>query len=323
MNAKSFVKYFIALNVAIAIILQAMLWVVPEMYYMDDEYPMYRQQRDFLNTDTHYHDVMFLGDSRMKAAAIPAQISSDAYNLALGGAGTVEMYYGLIYYLEKHPAPNTVIISFAPNHYEGHGEFSFRTLYFHLLRPEDERSILSKMAELDKGNKEQEKIVKKGALPYDLRLLSEYSWSVYGTEFRRKGTNQKIYDETKSHNGQYYFGRASSAPKPNQEAKRKEFKLLHSFDYYLRELIMLCEENNIKVIIEQLPMNPASSEAIKKSGYLAAYQAYLKALSADFPDITIVYDIPEYPPDCFGDASHLNERGAKKYSAYLKEQYIK
>lgn len=323
MTKKNFAKYFILATLGLALFFQTLLWVMPEMSYMDDEYALYIQQRDFIRNDQHPYKIIFMGDSRMKAGALPDQISEEAYNFALGGANTYEMYYSLVYYLEKHPAPKTLVLGFSPVHYESHGEFSARTLYFHFLRREDERTILSKIAELDKNNQEQKKIAKKGAWPYDLRLLSEYCWTIYGSEFKRNDLNQKIYKEPAGSKGHFYFGRAKANNNLYLDGKNRDFHILPSFDYYMREILKLCREQHIEVAIEQFPMNPASFNGINGTKYQKGHQKYLKALAKDFPEVTMVYSNPQYDADCFGDTTHLNEKGAKKYSAYLKERYVK
>ena len=62
------------------------------MWYMDGEYAMYKQQKDYITGNGEYNRVLIMGDSRTKAGFIPDELSNDCYNLALGGTTPIEGY---------------------------------------------------------------------------------------------------------------------------------------------------------------------------------------------------------------------------------------
>ena len=75
------------------------------MAYMDVEYAMYKQQKDYISKNHDTNRVLILGDSRAKASFMPDVLGEDVYNISLGGISPVESYYMLKEYLENHAGP--------------------------------------------------------------------------------------------------------------------------------------------------------------------------------------------------------------------------
>ena len=133
MNERKFCIGFISLFFLLAVVIYAAIWLMPEMRYMDGEYPYWMQQRDYARTDSDQKEILLLGDSTMKADVRAEKFHPAAYNLALGGGTSIEMYYTLEDYLNHHPAPKMVILAFMPLHYRTEGAYWFRDTYFHYL----------------------------------------------------------------------------------------------------------------------------------------------------------------------------------------------
>ena len=66
------------------------------MWYMDGEYAMYKQQKDYITGNGEYNRVLIMGDSRTKAGFIPDELSNDCYNLALGGIQRRTIFIGQV-----------------------------------------------------------------------------------------------------------------------------------------------------------------------------------------------------------------------------------
>ncbi|MBL7940489.1 MAG: hypothetical protein JNL43_14100 [Flavobacteriales bacterium] len=81
---------------------------------------------------------------------------------------------------------------------------------------------------------------------------------------------------------------------------------------YLIELVSLCKREGITCILVNTPVHPV----IKAEADTAAYYAFRREHMADVP----LWDHSDwtFPDSCFGDATHLNHKGAKLYSEYLK-----
>ena len=116
--------------------------VVLPFGYMDEEYPSWKYTKDIENGREKLSEqgtldaiTLILGDSRAMADFIPEEMDKGVYNLAVGGATGVEMYYTLKHYIENESVPENVIIMFAPFHYTYMDNFWTRTVYFHHLAP--------------------------------------------------------------------------------------------------------------------------------------------------------------------------------------------
>jgi hypothetical protein len=82
----------------------------------------------------------------------------------------------------------------------------------------------------------------------------------------------------------------------------------------------LCEEQGIRVVVEQLPMNETSRRILTKD-FKEHFREYMLTLSQDNPNVQIFGDFYEYPNSYFGDADHLNQEGASAFSAFMKTRY--
>ena len=85
-------------------------------------------------------NTLVIGDSRMKAAYIPAD--KNALNLSLGGGSPIEGYYTLKGYLQHHDAPKHLILSYAPFHLMHTDSFWERTIKYRYLSLQDEQEVL-------------------------------------------------------------------------------------------------------------------------------------------------------------------------------------
>ena len=86
---------------------------------------------------------------------------------------------------------------------------------------------------------------------------------------------------------------------------------------YLSKLIKLCTENNIKPYLVRCPLHEKCSEYSSKYKNEPIFQ---RILSTRFADVEFL-DFSKYPlhNSEFGDFSHLNYRGAKKFSIWFNQ----
>ena len=102
-----------------------------------------------------------------------------------------------------------------------------------------------------------------------------------------------------------------------EEAKENNFRVQQVLDYYLRETILMCNNNNIPVHIIQLPMGEHGVELLKSTGYMQQYENYMQALADDY-GISVEIHIPVYPDELFADNSHLNKQGQSKFTSNFR-----
>ena len=322
MNSNRYAKSVVALFLLIATVALGRFVLLSRVQYsyMDGEFPWWMQQKDYVHTKSDKQEIIFLGDSRMKAGIIPDEICENAYNLAVGGGTTVEMYYSLHDYLKFHPKPEMVVMGFAIVHYVGEGCFTSRDLYFHFLplKNQLEAQYIGYKKSGWQFPKFKEKVI--DTLKYSLFFPQKYSAACINSKFGRGEWNRSEFERNAQNKGHMYFGRNESDAGLNAEANSLMFSVNPRIGYYLHRIIALCKNNEIPLFIEQLPMNTPSWNKINESGYYLQFQAYFDSLSTEH-GIPIELTIPCYEPECFGDSSHLNARGAKRFSAEIKAKY--
>lgn len=297
------------------------------MYYMDDEYAMYRQQREYCNTPVEKgeadNEIIILGDSRAKAGFVPEMLSDRAYNLALGGATPIEGYYSLKEYLENHEAPETVILAYAPMHYMDVDTLWTRTVYFHNIDREDFFEILETAKHYEKTEKI---LIDNYQLEYGMYacyLPNKYATALKnsGFVFRHKKTVEK-YEDMKKNKGHTFYGTAEYSSGVNGEAHEADFVPSDIIDAYLRKMIELCQRNGSHVILEQLPMNE-TSYGILQPAFKEHYKEYLLGLAEDYPRMQVEIKPYCYNNEYFGDADHLNAKGCEVFSRYIAGEVLK
>ena len=321
MNQTRFARFFIFLFLLIAVTAVfrwILLWRV-QYSYMDDEFPWWMQQKDYVHTKGDKSEVLLLGDSRMKAGIIPSQLCENAYNLAVGGGTSVEMYYSLKAYLKNHPKPEKVIVAFGGFHYQREDCFKTRTLYFHFLPLKEEleaQFISFKLKQTDFPRFRAEII---DTLKYELLFPQKYSGACINSKFQREEYSKSLYQNNVNSKGQMFFGTAESAPL-NTEANSPQFLPSPRINFYVHKIISLCNEDKIPLFITQLPMNE-NWEKVRETKWYKDFEKYFSDLEAK-TGIPVETEIPCYEPECFGDSSHVNLRGAERFTAEIKAKYF-
>ncbi len=295
--------------------------------YMDQEYPSWRYTKDFVRGKIDKEgqdDILILGDSRAMADLVPEYMGDNVYNLAVGGATAIEMYYALKHRIEEAGAPQSVIIVFAPFHYSYIDNFWTRSIYFHDL------SFPEALKVYCEGRKYGSASVCDGehgafdVVSMYLDLPGSYMPALINSRFfGRYGANIESYDKICSERGHGLFGTDDGSSDLNYESNYTELNTEEDFmllDIYLKRLLGLCEEYGIRTVVSQPPMNRASFDRLNDD-YISQYADYLKSIEGSYPDVTIDTEILCYPNEFFGDSSHLNEKGAKRFTEEFMARY--
>lgn len=321
MNSVKYSRSFIFIYCLIIVtaIFRFFLLSKNQFSFMDEEFPYWIEQKDKCIQKSDKKEILFMGDSRMKAAVIPSLVSENAYNLAVGGSTAIESYYSLKRYLKNHPAPKMIITSFAGADLAGEGCFTNRDLYFHFLSLKDYLEIQYKGYKYYGWTYSQLKDKVIDTLKFSLFFPEKYSAACINSKFQRKEYNVTEYEKNKENKGYMYFGWMEYNNDLNGDAEITYLPDLRT-DYYLHKFILLCKENDIPLYIEQAPMNPASYNKLFETGYYEKLFKYLNNLEIE-TKIVINKTIPCYEPEFFGDYSHLNAKGAERYSKEIKQKY--
>ena len=289
--------------------------------YLDGEYAMYHQQRDYLLKNKDNNEVLILGDSRTKADFDPIILGDGVYNISLGGATPVEGYYSLKEYLSNHEAPKTLILAYAPMHYMDVDTFWSRTIYFHNITAQDALEVFKTAKQYQKTEKV---FIKQYPIEYMMHYFyfpNKYAVAIKRSAFSsRKEENNKKYRQMEMTLGHTFYGVQDGSTDFCGEAKVEDFQSSDLIDHYLDQIFVLAKEYHISVIMEQTPINE-SSHAIITKDFKKNYRTYLANLQVKYPEVNVYPDFYWYENRFFGDADHLNQNGCKEYSEYIKNKY--
>lgn len=293
--------------------------------YMDAEYPAWAYSKEASHTRQPEQEdaVLILGDSRAMADILPTELGSNVQNLAVGGATAIEMYYTLSSYLKYNEAPDTAVVMFAPFHYSYMDNFWERTVYFNYLSVSELSEVFSNARQTASETVLTENCLME-AVSYRLRLPNKYLPALANSRlFMRCSDNKALYQQLSKERGHGLFGTADGSSDLSYEVNYTQMQ--HSGDaaliaLYLNKLLALCEEQNIRVILEQPPMNEASYAKLQNS-YLSEYTIYMEETQSNYPDFLINSEIPCYENRFFGDSSHLNHTGGAVYTQEFKTKY--
>ena len=314
-NKLKLAKNFILISIPL-IVLCVLAYVLP-MSYMSVEYVMWDEE--FENSENPYisADTLIIGDSRAKSSVLPALFHEDTYNIAIGGATPIEMYYAVENYLEHNGAPKNAVVVFAPYHFCDIDNWD-QTLYFNFLSADE----IAEAYTLGLSYRDPV-VTKKGRIPdmisYRLRLPSKYLAQMYESRFTgRKEVNREKFDSIREDLGYCEFGSADGDDGETYEVRHETFDYSELVVYYYEKLIAMLEDNGVNVLIAQPPINQASADALHQE-FLDGFTSYMKDVASRHPGMDVIPEIPVYPNSLFGDSIHVNRHGAEVYTEELKQ----
>ena len=300
------------------VVLCVLAYALP-MSYMTTEYVMWKEEYENSRAPYTDADTLIIGDSRAKSSVLPGELHDGVYNIGIGGCTPVEMYYAVKNYIDHNGAPERAIIIFAPYHMCDIDNWD-QTLYFNFL------SAGELMEAYTKALTTNDTIVARhGRLAemagYKLRLPSRYLAQMYDAGLvGNKEENLARFDSIRKDLGYLEFGSAAGDDNENYEVHHEEFDSDELVIFYYEKLVDLLSDNNVKVLITQAPVNEASAEAMHQE-FTEGFEAYMKELEyrRRYYNLTVESDIPVYPNEFYGDANHLNHRGAERYTEELRK----
>ncbi len=331
MKKKAFGLIWKCALAALPFVLFAALFIVFPMHFYNQEYPVWIWQKSILYGEGEDADVIFLGDSIVKSGVMPTVWGEGSYNLALAGGTPIEARYTLKTYLAHHESPKLVIIGFGQNHYIDMDGYWTRDVYFHYLPLTEHLRIIGEAARLNDlplFDEENETYGESDAFRdtclYALYTPGKYLpalLNVLGNDGDRLARNRREYAFSEQMRGYYPIGTAESCGVAADSVKYAYFDLSPMQDACMRDMLSMCADAGIRVVIERPPFNQASEDAMD-AAFAEQYAAYLESLAADFPGVIVNTQIDVYPDDCFGDeCGHLNANGAERYTKSLYERY--
>lgn len=100
----------------------------------------------------------------------------------------------------------------------------------------------------------------------------------------------------------------------DKDTPRESVPQIHAYNVsYLRKIYNYCQEHHLKLIFFNMPSYPTQA-VIDGNKYLHRF------VEENYPDVPFYdYELMQLPDSCYGDASHLNYRGARVISERIAE----
>lgn len=311
----------------LAVVPILLLWYIyadlTSYYYMDFEYPSWMQELEYIQTPNgDYNQMVVLGDSTAMAGYRPVIVDGyNTYNLALGGASMIDMYYSLQTYLENHDAPKVVLMANAPVSYMMPTHMLDATVYFHYFKPWQLKEIRSNAKLVNDENYWN-------APGIDLTLLRYYIYdpvyylpAMYNSGFvGRYEYNQNEYSQVVEEKGHKHYGIAPGYYGKHFITTQENFTTNDLLELYLRKTIDLCESKGITFVLEQTPINNSSLDSVPET-FNTQFREYFEQIASDYPNAVVNTFYMGCADEMYGDNGHLNEDGAVEYTDYIINTY--
>ena len=296
-------------------LLSAFTYALP-LSYMTTEYVLWAEEKDYVNQKAAPDETVIIGDSRAKSSLIPGMIGDGIYNIAIGGATPIEMYYATKNYIRCHGAPKAAVVIFAPYHLCDIDNWN-QTQYNNYLSVPEQAEVMGEAISL-----KNEVVHYKGwlsdAVSFRLRLPSKYLAQEYDARFiGRKAENMAKYEAVRGDLGYCEFGSDPGNDSLDYETHHPDFDSSALVLAYYDRLLSLLTENGVEVTVLQAPINEASNEAMHEA-FMEGYRQYLTGQEQKHPAVHFEKDVPVYSNRYFGDSNHLNRSGAEKYTLEMK-----
>lgn len=335
-------KYFFA-QLVLVIILTSVVWsglyrfLSLRIYPYD--YPMWKYKFEILNSPNINPKVIVLGDSLPTASIAPLIISKDMINLGLSGGTPVEAFLFLTQYLKIHKNPKLVIISFNPDSFHFQETFYHHAMMFNLFGFNELLSLSPNLTEentlysqgMDLPDMLRINMIKKNffkLLYWADLIISKLSLSKYQLafipnlfNFEIKKTNEKILQEISESFGQHLFF-ADGKPEIPSESIKKIFAPDSIHILYMEKLLTLIDQKQLKVVIVTPPLNSIYQNNLEPQ-YFKKYIDFVTGFKARHTGLKFSDKIIFLPPEYFNDPEHVNEKGMKVFSEYLRDDLLR
>ena len=301
-------------------------WVYTAQYpllFEESGYLVWRAKFDAVASCSTGSDVM-LGDSRAQAAFVPADYSTRAFNLALGGSTPLEAYLTF-----KQLAPcltpgQHVMLSIAP------GDFSHLSVWlwengvrYGFFGLSDLRELAAGAAAAgDQSFARVETRVGSGLsrdIMYGIHFPSLYTNNLLTARVMRRGeVNRELLARATERRGFMPFDTGNGVVTPVSETRQAHFRVLPVIDLFMRKLTGLAAAKGVVIDFIAAPVSELSLAAFTKS-YQSEFADYMAQLAASSGGAMRIVSplFYAFPDAAFSDEAHVSEAGARRFTRWL------
>ncbi len=346
-------KKFIMKSILLVLIIWLPWWSFVEYgknYYAPIDYQTWEFKHDFLSKAVKEDPKeLIIGDSLAVAAINPNLVSERLYNLAMSGMTPVDAWYYLKKYFKTGRSPERIFLSFGTTHWQGSDTFKEHSLGFGYMkfseffdfinttenlslfyRPEQTFDVFKDWFPFNYFWKSIVKnhhknlasieffLLKLGLTPLQFNHIKSVFFEMIDDQSisNKKEIKEMMY-KTRGH---HFFDFNDTTNLVNPITKFDGWKIHPLNDIYLRKIIELCNEKNIKVVIDFVPNNHTSWTQYRPE-FFQEMNKYFENLKSTYTDLT-VSDLKSLPKELYGDMDHVNEAVSVEYSAIFKKKYF-
>ncbi|MCG1036559.1 hypothetical protein [Polaribacter sargassicola] len=316
----------------ITYVIATLIVIIFPSKYMDPTYSAVKFIKAVKAGKENSYKNFIIGDSRAEAGIKPNLIDTKLLNLSLGGSSSIEGYFILKEMLDKNIKIDTLIVSYGATHFLSSEHFFSHSLKLSLLKFKNVNEVFNDLNEdkltFWKPRKEQRQM---SNLENTLTILKSYlillKWPLYyqteitNSKFLRGNKNNLFYEDVVKNKGYHLYGKEKSSSDLNEEAKGNlnKFTPNLAISNALIKLLDLAKNNNIKVFYINVPFNETSYKNVSLD-FKSSYNKYFATLKSKYPNFIFNSDLSYYKDGYFGDKSHLNDRGASKFSLIVNQK---
>lgn len=288
------------------------------------EYALWKYKKEMINRPYQRSKNVIIGDSRSMTGFNPIIIGHNFINLSLGGTTAFEGYSTLKQFLAHHQI-DTLIVSYGIFHYIESDVLEKWTLPYNLPSIADV-NMLQRVEEqygitIDNQKPDDWLYLKRKATYYHFPVILR---STFIENLKQNDYHQFVINQLMQTSG---FSNVSATDSCNQtdteveiEQKSKELIVNPVIASYIDSIYTLSVKKDIKVIFLIPPINQASYAVLQPTLFFKQYLSFREGLKLKYPKMTVVNKYIYLPNIYFHDSSHLNQRGVKFFSGYIKRQ---
>lgn len=316
-------RHFLVLFAASFMLSFGSIWIyvaVFPMAFMDRDYPIWLAKQSMLNDCVAEGSVAVFGDSRTVAGIAPSAMPFPTINFALSGTSPLESYLAVSRVLACPRPPRLVVLANGGLKFSSDSDYWRFTAHDGMLDFAGLREVEQTANRLHDSSLEDPR---RGDglspwlrdLAFSVRFPTLYfSNLVHGYVFGRFRHNLAAEEETLRQSGHMLFGTAPGFDGLAGEAFPTRFTVAPVIDNYFTRTLEMLTERHVPVVFLSMPINEATY-ARMSSVFRLQFADYLHAQARRFPNVLIQEPVVPCWPDAFyGDAWHMNKRGAEAFS---------
>jgi hypothetical protein len=292
------------------------------MAFLSRDYPLWVAKRTMMD-QCRLGSVLVFGDSRTMAATMPSVMAVPVTNLALSGASPIETYFAVRRALRCPTPPKLVVIAQGVLKFTGDADYWASFVRNGVLDYTDMREVDRDAAGLhdaeiiDLQPADQLRPALRELL-FAMRFPPFYFGSLTnGFIAARWRHNRDVLRDSLLSSGHALFGTRSGSSDLADEGHNPVYRTSPLIDLYFSRTLALLADRNVPVVFLSMPINHATY-ARMRSELSEQFHTYLQTKARQWPGLRVVGPaIPCWPDKFFGDAWHLNARGATEYSRWL------